>query len=55
MAKSTFAAILVELDVFEMAQVTGGLGYLEFLLLGLMLVAGSTVELLALYLFFFFF
>lgn len=39
---------LVELDVCEVAEVTGGQAHLEFFLLGLMLVTRSAVYLLAL-------
>ena len=54
MAQFTSAAILVEVDVFEVAQVASGLGNLEFLLVGLVLVAGRAVDLLALNLILFF-
>ena len=46
-AEFASAAILVELDVFEMAQVASSLGNLKFFLVGLVLVTGCTVYVLA--------
>ncbi len=53
MAQLASAPALVELDVFEMTQVTGGFADLEFLLIGDVLVAGDAVDLLAFDLLFF--
>ena len=54
MAEFAFAPVLIELGVFKMTKMTGGLGNLEFLFVGLVLVTGSTVDLLALDLVFLF-
>ena len=43
----TAATVLVELDVFEMTEVTGLLAHLELLFIGFVLVTGGAVELLA--------
>jgi len=53
MAQFASAPVLVEFDVFEMTQVTGGFADLEFLLIGDVLVAGDAVDLLTFDLLFF--
>ena len=53
MAEFAFAPVLIELGVFKMTKMAGGLGNLEFLFLGLVLVTGSAVHLLAFDLLFF--
>ena len=52
-AELAFAPAFVELDIFEMTQVTASFAYLEFLLIGFVLVAGDTGNLLTFDLFFF--
>ncbi len=52
-AQLASAPILVELDVFKVTQMAAGFADLEFLLIGFVLVAGNTGDLLAFDLLFF--
>jgi len=52
-AEFAFAPVLIELGVFKMTKMAGGLGNLKFFLIGLVLVTGSAVYLLSLDLLFF--
>ncbi len=53
MTEFASAAFLIELDVFEMTEVTGLLAHLELLFIAFVLVTGGAIELLAFDLFLF--